>query len=236
MTSGTAALARAPRPIRSVLFDLDGTLADTAPDLAFALNTLLAESGRAPLPFARIRPEVSHGARALVALGFGAMPGDAEYDGLRARLIEIYAANICRQTTLFPGMRELLDALAQRGYGIGIVTNKPAFLTDRLIAALGVDRYTDCVVSGDTTPNCKPHPEPMLHACMRIHSDPDACLYVGDASRDIEAGRRAGMRTLVALFGYLRDHDDPAQWGADGMVRDPHEILAWIERDGGQND
>ncbi len=214
---------------RTALFDLDGTLADTAPDLAAALNHVLAEEGRAPLPFQRIRPVVSHGSAALLYLGFGVTPEDERFSGLRGRLLAHYAQNLCRHTVTFPGIEELLARLATRGICWGIVTNKPAFLTEPLIAQLALRHPPACVVSGDTTPNRKPHPEPMLHACALARAQPAEALYVGDAERDIRAGREAGMRTLVALYGYIGDNEDPTQWGADGMVRAPLEILDWID-------
>lgn len=223
--------------IRTVLFDLDGTLADTAPDLAGALNKVLEEEGRAPLPFVRIRPVVSHGSTGLLALGFGLAPGDTKFASLRERLLAHYAANICRDTRLFPGTDELLDALQARGICWGIVTNKPGFLTEPLLARLSLRHPPACVVSGDTTRNRKPHPEPMLHACALARAQPAEALYVGDAERDIQAGREAGMRTLVALYGYIGENEDPTKWGADGMIRTPAEILAWIDaaRDAGRD-
>jgi phosphoglycolate phosphatase len=214
--------------IRTVLFDLDGTLADTAPDLAQALNTLLAEHGRPALPYPAVRPVASHGAAALIELGFGIARSEARFAPLRERYLEIYRARLTRETRLFPGMPELLDALAARGLNWGIVTNKPAFLTEPLIAQLGIAGDAACVVSGDTTANRKPHPEPMLHACRLAGSRPHECLYVGDAARDIEAGKAAGMQALVALFGYLGADDHPERWGADGLVRAPGEILDWL--------
>lgn len=216
-------------PIRTVLFDLDGTLADTAPDLAAALNKLLAEEDRTPLPFAQIRPWVSHGSPALVRIGFGVEPGDERFSRLRERLLLHYAENICRDTRVFPGVPQLLDGLNARGVIWGIVTNKPAFLTDPLIERLGFAHRPACVVSGDTTPNRKPHPEPLLHACSIARADASASLYVGDAERDVRAGRDAGMKTLVALFGYIGENENPHQWGADGMVNEPLEVLDWID-------
>ncbi len=216
--------------IRTILFDLDGTLADTAPDLAHALNTLLAEEQRAPLPLGLIRPVVSHGSPGLLKLGFGLGPQDPAYARLRERLLAIYAAHLCEHTRLFPGMPELLRALAQRGLNWGIVTNKPAFLTEPLVAQLPLPSAPACIVSGDTTTNRKPHPEPMLLACARAGSQPAECLYVGDAARDIAAGREAGMTTLVALFGYIGENDHPHTWGATGMVTDPLEVLDWLTR------
>jgi phosphoglycolate phosphatase len=217
-----------PATIRTILFDLDGTLADTAPDLAAALNTLLKEEGRAPLPFERIRPVVSHGSPGLLKLGFGATPESPDYGQLRERLLAIYEANLCRGTRLFPGMPELLTALAGRGLNWGIVTNKPAFLTGPLVRTLAPTPPPACVVSGDSTTNRKPHPEPMLLACERAGSRPEECVYVGDAERDIRAGREAGMKTLVALFGYISSDESPATWGAEGMIRTPQEILDWL--------
>jgi len=216
--------------IRTVLFDLDGTLADTAPDLAHALNALLVEEGKKALPYDTIRPEVSHGASALVTLGFGQKPGDSEFDRLRQRFLVLYTENLCRHTRLFDGIPPLLQALQKQGINWGVVTNKPAFLTDPLMAQLRPEPAPICVVSGDTVPNRKPHPEPMLHACAAAGSRPEQCLYVGDAERDILAGRHAGMKTLVALFGYINGHETPERWGADGLVRAPGEILDWVKR------
>lgn len=214
--------------IRTVLFDLDGTLADTAPDLTAALNLLLAEEGYGPVPYHAARAEASHGARALIKLGFGLSPGDPGFDSLRQRFLELYSDNLCRHTVLFPGMTELLVKLKEHNIAWGVVTNKPAFLTDALMYQLGLANVAACVVSGDTTKNPKPHPEPLLYACQRTRSEPMQCLYVGDAERDIEAGRRAGMKTLVALFGYLRVHDNPHNWGADGMIESPLDVMAWL--------
>jgi phosphoglycolate phosphatase len=216
--------------VRTVLFDLDGTLADTAPDLGFALNELLREHDRPALPFDRIRPVASHGARALIELGFGVDPDDPRFAALRTRFLEIYRANLTRETRLFPGMRELLDAIRTRGMNWGIVTNKPAFLTEPLVEQLGLGSAASAIVSGDTVPNRKPHPEPMLLACRTAGSNAAQCLYVGDAERDIAAGRNAGMKTLVALYGYIGSGEAPEKWGADGMVRRPDEILNWIAR------
>ncbi len=216
--------------IRTVLFDLDGTLADTAPDLAHALNTLLAEEGRATLPYETIRPEVSHGAGALIRLGFGDVEGDT-LERLRQRLLARYAENLVRETRLFPGIGEVLAELKHRGLNWGIVTNKPTFLTEPLITRLGLPWPPASIISGDSTNNRKPHPEPMLLACTQAGSQPAQCLYVGDAARDIEAGRRAGMRTLVALFGYISKEEQPERWGADGLIRAPRDILDWLGAD-----
>lgn len=215
--------------IRTVLFDLDGTLADTAPDIAAALNTLRAEQGQAPLPYTVIRPVVSHGTTALVQLGCGIEPSDAAFEALRGRFLELYGAGLAEHTRLFPGMPELLARLEAQGLNWGIVTNKPSFLTDPLVKQLGLEARAACVVSGDTTKARKPDPAPMLHACALAGSSAAECLYVGDAQRDIEAGRNAGMGTLVALYGYISEQDTPQDWGASGMVEEPDAIWAWID-------
>lgn len=215
--------------IRTVLFDLDGTLADTAPDLANALNQLLLEEGRASLPFETIRPVVSHGSVGLIERGFGLAPRDQQFARLRERLLALYEGALCRETRLFPGMEEVLVSLKARGLNWGIVTNKPAFLTEPLVRELPLPFPPACVVSGDSTTNRKPHPEPMLLACRQSGSEPPQCLYVGDAERDITAGRAAGMPTLVALFGYIDAHETPSAWGANGMIRAPQELLGWLD-------
>ncbi|WP_455198771.1 HAD family hydrolase [Kaarinaea lacus] len=216
--------------IRTILFDLDGTLADTAHDLAFALNSVLKEQKRDPLPFESIRPVVSHGGIALTKLGFGIEPEHPDFDPLRQRLLDIYSANIARETRLFPGMEELLDNIENSNRNWGVVTNKPSWLTDPLINALGLQDRAACVVSGDTCINRKPHPEPILYGCQLAGSEAQQCLYIGDAERDIEAGRRAGVRTIVALFGYIGNEDNPKDWKADALLSSPTEIFQWIER------
>lgn len=214
--------------LRTILFDLDGTLADTAPDLAYALNCTLEHAGRTPLPFETIRPVVSHGGTALLQLGFGnALPRD-EFDHLRDFFLDIYRNNITRGTRLFPGMAELLDTIEARGLNWGVVTNKPAWLTDPLMAGLGLDRRAATVISGDTLPERKPHPAPMLRACQEAGSSAAECMYLGDAERDIAAGRNARMTTLVALYGYIGREEHPENWGADAMIDTPLDLLRWF--------
>ncbi len=217
-----------PRPIRAVLFDLDGTFADTAPDLGRALNRTLALHGEPVLPLDLIRPHVSHGARALICFGFRLTPEAPRFEPLRQDLLRFYTEEICVETRLFPGMAELVEELEARGVRWGIVTNKPARFTDPLMEQLGYARRAACVVSGDTLEFSKPHPAPILHACDLAGATPEECIYVGDAERDIEAGRRAGTRTLAALFGYIGGDDRCEEWGADGMVASPGEIIDWI--------
>ncbi|MDD3518652.1 MAG: HAD-IA family hydrolase [Chromatiales bacterium] len=215
--------------VRTVLFDLDGTLADTAPDLAAALDALCREEGREPLPYPRVRNQVSHGTMALLRLAFPEIDTAPDlFERLRARYLDIYSNNRHLDTVLFPGIPAILAYLEKQGFRWGIVTNKPAFLTDPLMNTLGLSTRAACIVSGDTTDRSKPHPKPMLHAAELARTPPEDCLYVGDAARDVEAGRAAGMRTLVALYGYIDETERPTEWGADGLIRDPREILDWI--------
>lgn len=220
-----------PAPvIRTVLFDLDGTLADTAPDMAQALNRLLTENGQAPLAYELIRPQVSFGGKALIRLAFELDPKTDEFEVLRQRFLTFYQQDLCKQTTLFEGIPRVLDHIAEAGLNWGIVTNKPAYLTDPLIEQLGLKDRAVTVVSGDTTQNSKPHPQPLLHACTQAGSQPHQCLFVGDARRDIEAGHNANMQTLVARFGYLHADDRPEEWGADGLIDSPAEIIDWLKQ------
>ena len=221
------------KPPRAVLFDLDGTLADTAPDLAYALNQTLLRFEREPLPFATIRPVVSHGGIALIELGFGMSRDQPGFEQRRQYLLDVYAANLCRETVLFPGMAEVLEHLEAHAQPWGIVTNKPAWLTDPLITAMQLDRRAGCVVSGDTCAQRKPHPQPVLHACRLLGCDPAETWYVGDAGRDIEAGRAAGCLTVGALFGYLHPEDPPEDWQCDLMIETPGQLLELLSDDAG---
>ena len=216
-------------PIKTVLFDLDGTLADTAPDLASALNETLKLNDREELPYEEIRPHVSHGGIALVKLGFQMEPEEAGFETYRNQFLDIYKKNIANRTTLFDGMEELLDTLEKNNINWGVVTNKPSWLTDPLMDALSLTKRAISIVSGDTLNERKPHPAPILHACQQSGADPEECLYVGDAQRDIEAGNRAGLTTLAALFGYIKEDDDPSLWQADAMIHSPLEVLDWLK-------
>lgn len=211
----------------AILFDLDGTLLDTAPDMVGALNRLRAEQQLEALPFAQVREHVSHGALRLVRVGFPGIAGDA-FERLRLRFLELYAANLADATCLFPGLAEVLVHLEADGVPWGVVTNKPAWLTDPLMERIGLARRACCVVSGDTVAERKPHPLPLLHAAMLAGVAPERCVYVGDAERDIVAGRAAGMQTVVAAYGYLGEHDEPAAWNAAGIVHQPAELLDWV--------
>lgn len=211
-----------------VLFDLDGTLADTAPDLHAACNRLLTSLQRPPIAFEAFRPAVSHGTRAMLEVALGVTPDDPDFQRLQRAFLDLYQAHIAVHTRLFEGMESLLDELRKRTIAWGIVTNKPAYLTDPLMRELGLHRQASAIVSGDTTAHAKPHPEPILHACRLSGVTPAETLYVGDAARDIEAGHNAGVRTLIALFGYLSADDKPDEWPADGRIEHPMELLAWL--------
>jgi N-acetyl-D-muramate 6-phosphate phosphatase len=214
----------------AVLFDLDGTLADTAPDLAGALNIMLEQDGLAALPFDTIRPWVSWGALRLIRLGYGDALEAARIDLLRRRFLACYEARLCRESRLFAGIPEALAALEEAAVPWGIVTNKPGWLTEPLLAALGLGDRAGVVISGDTLPHAKPHPMPLLHAARELGVPAIRCTYVGDNVRDIEAGRAAGMRTVAAAWGYIPVDDDPAAWQADLVLEAP-AALAWLAAD-----
>lgn len=217
----------------AIFFDLDGTLADTGPDLAGALNRLLSEEGRTNMPYPMLRPHVSAGARGLLRAGFAITPEAPDYSALRDRFLDLYAAALCVRTTLFPGVAEVLAALDERGIPWGVVTNKPERFTRPLLEALGLVQRAAVIVSGDTTARSKPDPLPLLHACTHAGVAPGASVYVGDDLRDVEAGRAAGMRTLAATWGYLGDGPSVSAWGADRLVDTPAEILADLDTNGG---
>lgn len=216
--------------MKAVLFDLDGTLADTARDLGHALNVQLERHGRAPLPYDAIRPVASHGARGLLYLGFGLKPEDGSFDSMRAEYLALYAEHLSYSTTLFPGMAELLAQLEARAIPWGVVTNKPARFTDPLLRDLGLTPRAACIISGDTCAYPKPHPASLLLAAERLQLAPARCLYVGDAERDIQAAVNAGMVPIIARYGYIDAHDTPATWGAAGEIEHPADLWRYIEQ------
>jgi phosphoglycolate phosphatase len=216
-------------PIRAVLFDLDGTLVDTAPDMAAALNLLLEEQGASPLPYQNIRPVVSNGAAALVTLGFGADLEAKRETELRQRYLEIYQEALCNESRLFSGYNEVLEHIELRRIIWGIVTNKPAWLTTPLLDELRLNDRAACIVSGDTVDQRKPHPMPLLHAAKLISVSVENCVYVGDAVRDVQAAHAAGMRSLVASYGYIPDNEQPDTWSADGYIEHPSDLPGWID-------
>ena len=214
--------------IRAVLFDLDGTLIDTAPDLGYALNLQRARHGLPPLADALIRPQASHGARGLLGVGFELHPDDSHFGIMREEFLQLYSENICRHSQPFPGILDLLNALEIRNLVWGVVTNKPARFTEPLLSILDLAERASCIVSGDTCPQPKPHPAPMLVAAALCEAEPAQCLYVGDAARDIEAATAAGMPALAAAWGYLDSTDAPDTWGAHAIIHAPSAILDFV--------
>lgn len=214
--------------LTTVFFDLDGTLADTAPDLAAALNQLLEQHGKRPLPFEVIRPTVSMGGNAMLKLGFTHDEASRQFQQLRDEFLDIYDKRLHRNSPLFPGMAGVLDGIEEMGLRWGIITNKSTWLTEPLIEELGLTERTGCIVCGDSTPHRKPHPAPMFLACELTDSKPEHSVYVGDARRDMEAGQASGMHTLAAAYGYIEKEDFIDSWGADAIVQSPGEILQWV--------
>jgi 2-phosphoglycolate phosphatase len=212
-----------PARPRAILFDLDGTLADTAPDLAQAVNLLCIARGLPPAPYEKLRPVASAGARGLIGAALGLAPGQAEYELLRVQFLDNYLAAIAVKSTLFEGVPAMLAALEKNGIRWGIVTNKAARLTDVLVPQIGLG-HAACVVSGDTTPHPKPHPAPLLEAAARLALAPQECWYVGDDLRDIQAGLAAGMPTVAAAWGYC-GHAEPVSWQADHLIAAPVDLL-----------
>ena len=214
--------------IRAVLFDLDGTLADTAPDLGDALNRLLAEEGRPALAAGIYRPYVSQGSRGLLGIGFGLGPGDDAYAALQKRFLAYYEARLCEGTRLFEGMAELIEALERKDIAWGVVTNKPARFTLPLMERLGLRGRAASIVSGDSTVRPKPAPDPLLLACAEAGVPPTATLFVGDDLRDIQAGKAARTGTVAAAYGYLSGETPLDDWGADARIDHPLELLSLL--------
>ncbi len=213
---------------RAILFDLDGTLADTAPDLAGAMNRLRQARGLAPTPYELLRPVASAGARGLIGASFGLKPDDEGYDELRVAFLDTYEAAIAVDSRLFEGIDVLLSTLTEHRLFWGIVTNKAARFTDLLVPKIGL-QHAQCVIAGDTTAHSKPHPEPLLEAARRLCLAPQDCWYVGDDLRDMQAGRAAGMATIAAAWGYC-GHVEPVSWDADALATSPLELLELILR------
>ncbi len=209
---------------KAVLFDLDGTFADTAPDLGYAVNLMRKARNLPPVPEEKTRPVTSSGARGLLGAGFGITPAHADFLAMRDEFLNLYEANLCRETRLFDGMAQLIDALEARALTWGIVTNKAERFALPLMKLLGYGTRAACIIGGDTTGKMKPHPEPLYAAAKTIGIAPEHCLYVGDDERDIQAGRAAGMKTVAVRYGYLNG-SDPTTWGADAVVETPLDIL-----------
>lgn len=211
-----------------ILFDLDGTLVDTAHDLAYALNLQRQRHGMAFLPLDVIRPYASHGSSGLLSVGFNLSPDDEGFGSMREEYLALYDQVLTRKPILFEGVAELLTALDKDTVLWGVVTNKPRRFTQPLLESIGLLGRAACVVSGDDAPRPKPYPDTLLLACEQAGIDPQQCWYVGDAERDIQAGKAAGMQTVVALYGYLGVEDHPEEWGADIFVNSPLELLELV--------
>jgi phosphoglycolate phosphatase len=214
--------------VRGVLFDLDGTLIDSAPDLAGAANRLRADHGMAPLPLADLRPMVGSGARGMVGVAFGVAPGDARFEPLRDAFLAHYDACLLETTHPFDGVEAMLSALEAAGVPWGIVTNKATRFTAPIVAGLGLAQRAAVVVCGDTTPHSKPHPEPLWHAARAMGLAPQDVVYVGDDLRDAQAAKAAGMAMVVATWGYLGLGEPVHGWGADALVDAPDELSIWL--------
>ncbi len=214
---------------KAVLFDLDGTFADTAQDLGGAINVMRRARRLPDLPPSATRPVASHGARGLLNAGFGIGPGHPDYSSMREEFLALYERNICRETQLFPGISALLETIEQRGRRWGIVTNKAERLARLLLEKLGMSRRAACIIGGDSTPHVKPHPAPLLAACGVIGEEPQVCIYVGDDRRDVEAARAAGMRSIAVDWGYHHpEQGGPGTWQADGVIARPQELTALL--------
>jgi N-acetyl-D-muramate 6-phosphate phosphatase len=214
-------------PLAAVLLDLDGTLLDTAPDLAYCLNTLRAEHDLTPIDYARIRLQVSNGTAAVLREGFHSV-SEAQFQVLRKRFLELYSANLARETRPFAGFDTVLAQLEAHCIPWGVITNKPRFLTEPLLQQLRLFTRASVVLSGDSLPKQKPDPLPLLTAARHIHVKPERCLYLGDALRDAQAARAANMTALGARFGYIDPNDDVRTWPLDAWIDDPLELLDWV--------
>jgi 2-phosphoglycolate phosphatase len=211
---------------KAILFDLDGTLADTAPDLAAAINLMRKQRKLPAAPYLSLRPFASAGARGLLAAGFDITPEHSQFEAMRTEFLDNYESAIAVQSHLFAHVNTLLDGLEEIGMPWGIVTNKAARFTVPLIPLLGLQK-TVCIISGDTTSHAKPHPEPLLEAARRIQIEPKNCWYIGDDLRDIQAGQAAGMQTIAAAWGYC-GATEPTHWKADAILDTPLELLELI--------
>lgn len=221
--------AELTRVARLVLFDLDGTLVDSAPDLAGAANELRALHGKPPLPFQRFRAMVGAGARGMLGVAFDIGPADDQFDALRTEFLRLYEQRMTRETHVFDLMQPVLDALDAAGRPWGIVTNKATRFTEPLARALGLDARAAVIVCGDTTSHAKPHPEPLLEAARRAGMAPADCVYVGDDLRDVQAGRAAGMTTIAVTWGYLGVGEPVQAWQADHVVDSAGQLLNLLD-------
>ena len=220
--------ARMNHPIDAVLFDLDGTLIDSAPDLAGAANDLRAQRGLDALPYESLRPMVGAGARGMVGVAFGLCPGEDGFEPLRDAFLARYAERMLERTRVFDAVEPVLQMLSAAGVPWGIVTNKVTRYAEPVVRGLGLDARAGVLIAGDTTAHAKPHPAPLLEAARRLGRDAGRCVYVGDDVRDVQAGRAAGMATLAAGWGYLGQGEPIDDWGADAVLEEPSQLLNWL--------
>jgi N-acetyl-D-muramate 6-phosphate phosphatase len=213
---------------QTILFDLDGTLVDTAPDLGLALNIQRERHGMPALPQALIRPHASHGSKGLLGVGFGLVPEDADFASMREEYLDLYDQVLTHAPVMFDGVAGLLSVIEAAGMRWGVVTNKPRRFTLPLMDAMGLAERAACIVSGDDASRPKPYPDSLLLACDLAGTPALNCIYVGDAERDIQAGKAAGMRTVVACYGYLAEHDTPESWGAEMLIDAPGELAGLL--------
>ena len=216
--------------LQLILFDLDGTLLDTAPDLGLALNMQRQRHGLPPIPQAQIRPHASHGSKGLLAVGFGLTPEHANFNAMRTEYLDLYHQVFTSSPILFDGIPRLLQDIECAGLRWGVVTNKPRRFTHPLLKVIGLEQRAACIVSGDDATRGKPHPDTLLLACEQTTTAPQNSLYVGDAERDIQAARAAQMRTVIARYGYLDVSDQPEKWGADAIIDTPSELAAFFHK------
>ena len=217
------------RRIDAVLFDLDGTLIDSAPDLAGAANEQRAQRGLEALPLAALRPMCGSGARGMLGVAFDSQPGAVGYEALREEFLAVYQRRMLLQTVVFDAVRPLLDELDAHALPWGIVTNKAMKMALPIAKGLGLHGRARVIIGGDSTAFTKPHPEPLLAAARSLDISPERCVYVGDDARDVQAGRAAGMATLAAAWGYLGVGLPVQLWGADAVLASPHELLLWLD-------
>lgn len=215
-----------PTKYQAILFDLDGTLIDSAPDLAKTLNDMLAKRNQAAVPYEKIRPLVSYGSSKLLDLAF-ADNSDAEKNALREEFLSLYKTQNCVKTDFFPSVPELLNTIEASNTLWGIITNKYTDCTENIVNTLGLSQRTKAIVCGDTLPVAKPNPEPLLYACELLNVEPTRCVYIGDCIRDIQAGKAAGMATIACEYGYT-DGQDVATWQADYIAKNPAQIINFL--------
>lgn len=216
--------------LSAVLFDLDGTLLDTAPDLCHALNQVLVRHGKKPVTLEKVRQVASYGSPGLLKLAFGIEPSDPEYFDLRQQFWDEYMQHLAVDTVPYPGMLEVLDTLEEQGLAWGIVTNKLYDFSKALLNMLGLMSRCAVLVGGDTTENRKPHPEPLQYACQQLNIPTTECVYIGDAPHDIEAAKECNMPAIGALYGYLAEDAKPEHWGAEYYIDKPLDLLTWLEK------